>query len=67
MIYFTYEKFTPEQETCIVDRMSRKDVLDFLPTGAGKSLCFQIPALYFEGLTIVVVPLLSLMQDQVDR
>lgn len=65
--YFTYEKFTPSQEKCIVNIMRRRDVMAILPTGAGKSLCFQIPALVFEGLTIVVTPLVSLMHDQVAR
>lgn len=63
--YYTYENFTPNQEQCITALMSGRDAIALLPTGAGKSLCYQIPALYFEGLTIVVTPLLSLMHDQV--
>ena len=65
--YFTYTEFTKEQEQCIVDTMSGKDVVAILPTGAGKSLCFQIPALYFKGITIVITPLVSLMHDQVEQ
>ena len=63
--YFTYKEFKPEQKACITELMAGRDVLAMLPTGFGKSLCFQIPALYFKGLTIVVTPLVSLMQDQV--
>ena len=63
--YYVYDKFSEEQEKCIVDTMCGKDVVAVLPTGAGKSLCFQIPALFFEGLTIVITPLVSLMHDQV--
>lgn len=63
--YYVYDKFSEEQEKCIIDTMCGKDVIAVLPTGAGKSLCFQIPALYFEGLTIVITPLVSLMHDQV--
>lgn len=65
--YFKYSDFTEEQERCIKNILSGKDVLVLMPTGAGKSLCYQIPALCFQGLTIVVTPLLSLMQDQVER
>lgn len=63
--YFSYEKFTSAQEACIVDILSGRDVIALLPTGAGKTLCYQIPALCFEKLTIVVTPLVSLMHDQV--
>lgn len=65
--YFKYSDFTEEQEKCIKNILSGKDVLTLMSTGAGKSLCYQIPALCFSGLTIVVTPLLSLMQDQVER
>lgn len=66
--YFIYEGFkSEEQKTCILELMSGRDVLALLPTSAGKSLCYQIPALYFPGLTIVVTPLQALMHDQVDR
>lgn len=63
--YFTYEKFTSCQETCITRLLSGRDTVALLPTGAGKTLCYQIPALCFEGLTLVVTPLVSLMHDQV--
>lgn len=63
--YFKYEKFAPDQEQCVVNILSGQNVVALLPTGAGKSLCYQIPALHFSGLTIVVTPLLSLMKDQV--
>ena len=66
--YFIYEGFkSEEQKKCILELMSGRDVLALLPTSAGKSLCYQIPALYFPGLTIVVTPLQALMHDQVDR
>ena len=63
--YFHYGSLKEEQKACITGIMAGRDVVALLPTGAGKSLCFQIPALYFEGLTIVVSPLMSLMHDQV--
>lgn len=63
--YTDKEKFTLDQKRCIVSLLSGRDTVALLPTGAGKSLCFQIPALYFKGLTIVVAPLISLMHDQV--
>ena len=63
--YFTYEKFTSCQEICITRLLSGRDTVALLPTGAGKTLCYQIPALCFEGLTLVVTPLVSLMHDQV--
>lgn len=64
--YFNYDTFQTGQEHAIKDLMSGKDVLLTLPTGAGKSICYQLPALLSEGLTLVVTPLLSLMEDQVN-
>src|SRR2546425_4532961 len=64
--YFGFESFRPLQEQIIRDALSRRDVFALLPTGGGKSLCFQLPALVQPGLTVVVSPLISLMKDQVD-
>src|SRR5438445_2558700 len=63
---FGFASFRPLQEEMIRDALSGRDVFALLPTGGGKSLCFQLPALVSPGLTVVVSPLISLMKDQVD-
>ena len=64
--YFGFGSFRPLQEEIIRDSLAGKDVVAILPTGGGKSLCFQLPALVREGLTVVVSPLIALQKDQVD-
>ena len=64
--YFGFTSFRPLQEEIIRDSLAGRDVFAVLPTGGGKSLCFQLPALVRPGLTVVVSPLIALMKDQVD-
>ena len=65
--HFGFPDFRPGQVTVVESVLSRRDTLGVLPTGGGKSLCYQVPALALGGLTVVISPLISLMKDQVDR
>ena len=65
--YWGYDSFRPKQEDIVRAALEGKDVLAILPTGGGKSVCFQVPAMMTEGIAIVITPLIALMKDQVQN
>ena len=65
--FFGFDKLKPEQAQIIDSVLSNKDTIGLLPTGFGKSICFSLPALLLDGITIVITPLIALMADQVNN
>ena len=64
--YYGYEDFRENQNKIVEKVLEKQDTLAIMPTGAGKSICYQIPALIFQGMTIVISPLISLMKEKVE-